>query len=168
MGVAMQSPEVIDKLILVGGAGHLRPEERPKASQDAIDTLSGFQGSREGMFDIVDVLSVKDWYDREAMVDHRLRNLDRPGVQEALGATMKIATGGDMYYDDEEIASITTETLIINGRDDLVIPPAGAFGLFELIEESSVHILPDCGHWVMVDQVEWATSLVVDFFEYGC
>lgn len=168
MGVAMQSPEVIDRLILVGGAGHLTPDERPQESQDAIEVLSGFDGSREAMFDVVDVLSVTDWYDRAAMVDHRLANFERPGVQAAFGETMRIATGEmDMYYDDEEIASIPNQTLIINGREDLVIPPKGAWGMFDLIEDSSVHILPNCGHWVMVDQVDWATSLVAEFFEYG-
>lgn len=167
MGVSMQSPDVIDKLILVGGAGHLRPEERPLESQEAIEVLSGFDGSRDAMFDVVDVLSVADWYDRAAMVDHRLENYGRPGVQAAFGETMKVATGGDMYYDDEEIAAIRNETLIINGRDDLVIPPRGAWGMFNLIDDSSVHVLPNCGHWVMVDQVEWATALVADFFEYG-
>lgn len=167
MGVAMQSPEIIEKLILVGGAGHLQPEDRPQGSQDAIEVLSGFDGSKEAMFDVVDVLSVTEWYDREAMVDHRLENYDRPGVQAAFRETMKIATGGDLYYDDEEIAAIPHETLIINGREDLVIPPRGAWGMFDLIDKSSVHILPNCGHWVMVDQVDWATSLVANFFDYG-
>ena len=167
MGVAMQSPEVIDRLILVGGAGHLRPDERPRESQKAIETLSGFDGSREAMFDVVDVLSVTDWYDRAAMVDHRLENFERPGVQEAFAETMKVATGGDMSYADEEIASIPTETLIINGREDLVIPPVGAWGLFELIDDSSMHILPECGHWVMVDQVDWASAIIADFFEHA-
>lgn len=168
MGVAMQAPDRIDRLVLVGGAGHLRPEERPPASQEAIEVLSGFDGSREAMFDVVDVLSVTDWYDRAAMVDHRLENFERPGVKAAFGETMRIATGEmDMYYDDEEIASIPVPTLIINGREDLVIPPRGAWGMFDLIDDASVHVLPHCGHWVMVDQVDWATSLVADFFDYG-
>jgi len=165
MGVAMQSPETIDKLILVGGAGHLTPDERPQFSRDAIDTLSSFDGSREAMFDVVDVLSETDWFDKAAMVDHRLSNLERPGIEAAFAETMRIATGGDMYYDDDEIASVDVETLIINGRDDLVIPPEGAFGLFDLIDDSTVHVLRNCGHWVMVDQVKWATALIEDFFE---
>jgi len=154
-------------LILAGGAGHLRPEERPERSREAIQTLSSFDGTWEAMDDVVDVLSVSEAYDRDAMVDHRIEILGQPGVQEALAATMEIATSGDMYYEDEEIAAIPNETLIINGREDLVIPPRGAWGMFDLIEDASVHILPRCGHWVMVDQVEWATSLVVDFFSYG-
>jgi len=165
MGVAMQSPETIDKLILVGGAGYLTLDERPQSCRDAVDILSSFDGSREAMFDIVDVLSVTDWFDRAAMVDHRLSNLERPGIEAAFSETMRIATSGDMYYDDEEIAAVDVETLIINGRDDRVIPPEGAFGMFDLIDDSTVHVLRNCGHWVMVDQVEWAASLIDGFFD---
>ncbi|WP_049987304.1 alpha/beta fold hydrolase [Halobellus rufus] len=163
MGVAMQRPDIVDKLVLVGGAGLLTPEERPQSCRDAIDTLSSFDGSRKRMHNVIDVLSVTDWYDREAMVDHRLENYEREGIQKAFGATMK--NSGTMYYDNEEIASIDTQTLIINGREDRVIPPEGGWGLFELIDDSSLHILPECGHWIMVDQVEWATNIISEFFK---
>lgn len=167
MGVAMQQSDVLDRLVLVGAAGHLTPDERPERSRQAIETLASFDGSREGMVDIVGVLSAADWYDVDAMVDHRLTNLGRDGIKEAFAATMKVARGGDMFYDDDEIAAIDVPTLIINGREDLVIPPVGAWGLFELIDNSSMHILPECGHWVMVDRVQWSVELVSDFFAYS-
>lgn len=168
-GVAIQQPELIDSLILVGGAGYRRSEEEQEVEDtrdDALDALASFEGSREGMYDIIDVLSVSDWYDRDAMVDHRLTNYRREGVQEALSETMRIAIGtDDMSYPDEQWATIETETLLIYGRNDVLMDPIVPWGIFNLVDDSSLHVLNNCGHWVLVDQMEQSVGIVAEFLE---
>lgn len=168
LGVAMQSPELIDRLILVGGAGYRRghDEERSQRSLEALDTLTSFDGSRAAMHDVIDVLSVADWYDREAMVDHRLANYERDGVQEAHKSTMEIAVTDDMSYPDEAFGTVDTETLLIYGRNDPLMGPKIPWSIFNLIDDSSLHILNDCGHWVLVDQLHRSTGIIAEFLSH--
>lgn len=166
LGVAQQHPELVDTLVLVGGAGYRTPGERPQKTRDAIEVLSSFDGSRDAMHDVIDVLSVTEWYDRDAMVDHRVANYERDGVADAHSATMRIATSEhDMYYEADDFRDVGTETLLIYGRDDPIIPPEDAWGMFNLLEQSSLHLLDRCGHWVMVDALDQAVGVITGFFE---
>ena len=48
-------------------------------------------------------------------------------------------------------AAITCPTLLVTGRDDPVAPPDMARQLAGLINGAKVEILPDCGHWAMIE-----------------
>lgn len=167
LGVAMQSPEVIDRLVLVGGAGYRRDEDEQRDASDALDVLTSFDGTREKMHDVVNVLSVSDWYDREAMVDHRMENWSREGIPEALAATQELAVTDDMSYPDEAFEEVETETLLVYGRNDPLMGPQIPWAIFNLIPDSSLHILNHCGHWVLVDQVEQSAAIIAKFLKHG-
>jgi 2-hydroxy-6-oxo-6-(2'-aminophenyl)hexa-2,4-dienoate hydrolase len=58
---------------------------------------------------------------------------------------------GGLYYEDDYIRRITAPTLIVNGKLDKVVPLANAYKFLELIGPSWGYIMPDCGHWAMIE-----------------
>lgn len=172
VGVSLQAPELVDKLVLVGGAGYRRDEEERKASEarreGALEVITAFDGTREAMYEVIDVLSTQDWYDRDSMVDHRLANWERDGVEQAHQAIMAIAgPTDDMSYPDAQWRQIEHETLLVYGGDDVLMGPEVPWAIFNLVDNSSLHILNNCGHWVMVDQIEQSAAIVSEFLNHG-
>ncbi len=65
--------------------------------------------------------------------------------------------------DTEAIAGITAPTLIVHGRDDLVIPVSNAWDLVQLIDDAELHVFGRCGHWTQIEYADAFSSLVLDF-----
>jgi 3-oxoadipate enol-lactonase len=57
-------------------------------------------------------------------------------------------------------AAITCPTLLVTGADDPVAPPEMARGLTGLIRGAELGILPDCGHWPMIEAPTAALRLL--------
>ncbi|MGB2270215.1 MAG: alpha/beta fold hydrolase, partial [Cycloclasticus pugetii] len=69
------------------------------------------------------------------------------------------------FYEDEYIAKITQKTLVVNGKNDLVVPLTHAHKFLELINDSWGYIVPHCGHWAMIEHPEDFASAVSQFIE---
>jgi len=69
--------------------------------------------------------------------------------------------------DDEEdyIASVQQKTLVVNGKDDQVVPLASAHKFLELIDDSWGYIMPHCGHWAMIEYPEDFSGAVSAFIK---
>ena len=101
-------------------------------------------------------------YSRELVNDElaevRYRAALAPGVQEAFSALFPAPRQRwveAITTPEEKIRAIPHETLIIQGREDKVIPLDNAYRLFNLIERSELHVFGRCGHW---SQIEWAAD----------
>src|SRR3546814_627338 len=57
-------------------------------------------------------------------------------------------------------AAIACPTLLVTGADDPVAPPEMARRLAGLIRGAEVEILPDCGHWPMIEAPATASRLL--------
>lgn len=65
--------------------------------------------------------------------------------------------------DLEAVSRITQPVLAIHGREDRLIPVAGAYWFGEHIDNARVHVLPHCGHWVQIEQRDRFVFLVRAF-----
>jgi 2-hydroxymuconate-semialdehyde hydrolase len=66
---------------------------------------------------------------------------------------------------DEEVKKIQHDTLLVHGREDLVIPyKETSLKLFELMPNAELHIFPNCGHWTQIEKTEEFTQLCENFF----
>ncbi len=70
-----------------------------------------------------------------------------------------------MTHPLDAIRAITAPTLIVHGRDDLVIPLQNAYDLLHLIDDAQLHVFGRCGHWTQLEHAAEFTELVTDFLQ---
>ena len=160
MSLAIQQPERVERLVLMGAMGVVFP------ITPGLDFAWGYEPSIENMRRCLDYFA----YNRELVTDElaevRYRAALEPGVQEAFSAMFPAPRQRwveAMATPEDRIAAIPHETLIVHGRDDQVIPLDNAYRLLGLIERSELHVFGRCGHW---SQLEWAddfNALLVRF-----
>ena len=76
-----------------------------------------------------------------------------------------IGQQGGLFYPAEDIARVKTQTLVVNGKEDLVVPLSCAYKFLELLENSRGYLIPHVGHWVMIEAPEEFAELVKRFLD---
>lgn len=93
---------------------------------------------------------------RELLAEQLINGFAAPGVVPAAVAL----TGYDLL---DRLGRIRVPTLIIWGRDDLVVPAADAAGFAARIADSRVVIFDDCGHVPMLERPVRFNRLLAEF-----
>lgn len=152
-GLAAKQPERVDRLIGIGGVG----------------TTLFSPGPAEGIGLLMDFLAEPDrpalrrWlrsmvYDQSLVTDQLLEErwaqVTEPGVIESMKdlynpAAIAKVSRGEVSFD---LADVAAPTLLFWGRDDRVSPVDMAIMPMRLMPDVELHILPNCGHWVMIEQ----------------
>lgn len=147
MGVAIERPDLVNKLVLMGSAGVRAP------ITDELKAIMNYDYTTDGMLKIVRGLTNPAFRFDEELVNYRHGLSVREGTKQAYNAVMGwIRDQGGLYYEEDYIARITRETLVVNGKLDKVVPLSSAYKLLELIENSRGYIIPACGHWAMIEK----------------
>lgn len=161
LALAIAHPERVNKLVLMGAAG-VKFDLTP-----GLDEVWGYQPSVENMRKMMDLFA----YDRSLVSDElaelRYRASIQPGFQEAFSKMFPAPRQqcvDALASDPEDIKKIKHETLIIHGREDLVVPPITSTTLFDLIPNSQLHMFGCCGHWTQIEHNARFNELVKDFF----
>ena len=150
LGVAMQRPDLLNKIVLMSSAGlnhHVPP---------AIAASASYDFSMEAMRRIVRGLTRPEFEIDEDLIKYRFDLLEgKADKKAAYLETMRVVieTRG-IGYQEDEIAAVTTEALVFHGRDDKVIPVSEALRQMELLREAHAYLVPHCGHWAMIEQPE--------------
>jgi 2-hydroxy-6-oxo-6-(2'-aminophenyl)hexa-2,4-dienoate hydrolase len=61
---------------------------------------------------------------------------------------------GGLFYPPEVIARAACPALVVNGKQDKVVPLANAYRFLDLLPNSWGYIVPHCGHWAMIEHPE--------------
>jgi 2-hydroxy-6-oxo-6-(2'-aminophenyl)hexa-2,4-dienoate hydrolase len=158
LGVAMERPELVAALVLMGSAG-LNVEITP-----ALAPILRYDFTMEGMRRLIDGLTGPRFTASDDIVRARYEDSIRPDARRAYEAAMKwIARQGGLFYPEERIAAVKAETLVVNGKHDRVVPLSCAYRFLELLENSRGYIVPHCGHWVMIEAPGEFASIVLHF-----
>jgi 2-hydroxy-6-oxo-6-(2'-aminophenyl)hexa-2,4-dienoate hydrolase len=158
LGVCMSRPELVDKLVLMGSAG-LNAQ-----INEAIRVILSYAPSRENMQKLVRVLTHEGFSVDPGLIDYRLELTQQPGVMAAYGATMKwVAEQGGLFYPEEAIRQVKHKTLVVNGKQDQVVPPELGWKFSQLLESSWLYLIPHCGHWAMIEHPQEFCDIVTRF-----
>jgi 2-hydroxymuconate-semialdehyde hydrolase len=164
MSIAIRHPDRVSRLVLMGSVGV------PFAITPGLDAVWGYEPSVEAMEGLLHLFA----YDRDLigpdLARLRYEASVRPGVQEAYRAMFPAPRQralDAMTHSVDEIAAITAPTLVVHGREDLVIPLQNAFDLLGLIDEAQLHVFGHCGHWTQIEHAAAFTELVTDFLLAG-
>lgn len=160
MSLAIHHPDRVGRLVLMGSVGV------PFAITPGLDAVWGYQPSVEAMEGLLGLFA----YDRALigpdLARQRYEASVRPGVQEAYRSMFpapRQSAVDAMTHPVEAIAGIGSPTLIVHGRDDLVIPLQNAYDLLALIDDAQLHVFGRCGHWTQLERSAEFVSLVAEF-----
>jgi 2-hydroxy-6-oxo-6-(2'-aminophenyl)hexa-2,4-dienoate hydrolase len=158
LGVCARVPERVRRLVLMGSGGlPTPPGNRLKAA------ATRYQPTYESMVDVVNMMNNGFVLgDMEEIVRYRFEVSMDENNTVAREATMAIAReNADAIHllDEEVIRSIKTETLIVQGRDDVIFPPDTGLRFHEMLENSWLSSFPKSGHWAMLQYPEAFTEL---------
>ncbi len=147
MGVAIERPDLVHKLVLMGSAGVRAP------ITDELKAIMNYDYTTNGMLKIVRGLTNPDFVFDDELVNYRHALSIREDTKRAYNTVMGwIREQGGLYYEEDYITRVTQETLVVNGKLDKVVPLSSAYKLLELINNSRGYIIPACGHWAMIEK----------------
>ena len=162
LALAVNHPERVDRLVLMGAAG-LEFELTP-----GLDAVWGYEPSFGNMRNLISLFAYDQSLVSDELAEMRYRASVRPGVQESY-CRMFPAPRQDgirsLAQDEEAIAALRHEVLIVHGREDRVIPLESSERLHRLIDRSQLHVFGRCGHWTQIEHADRFVRLVGDFLD---
>ena len=159
LGVAMQRPDLLRKIVLMSSAG-LNHKVPP-----AIAAGATYKVTRDSIRAVIKGLTLPGFVIDEDLVTYRYNLLhDKLDKQHAYVKTMQgIVDAGGLFYEEEDIARIKTKALVFHGKEDTAIPLTEGFRLLQLLSEAHGYFMPHCGHWAMVEQAQTFVRISQDF-----
>ncbi len=170
--VAVGEPEWIDRLVLVSSAGisHATMRRGPVVAGARVSVLANpllrrldiAAMTRPGLRKLTmgGVMRHPERMPREMLVEFLAPALGAPGFVPAVAAL----TGYDLL---DRLERIRVPTLVVWGRDDLIVPAADAAGFMERIPGAQLVVFDDCGHVPMAEHPTRFNRLLAEFCEPG-
>lgn len=155
--LAAETPNIVDRLVLVGTSGEMAVHPDLLAAAEAGDRLAvdlivgwsfGTAGRRGGH------PQAGTWLPAAAV-----RLLER-SLDGALGSDLAACAG---FPGLERARRVTAPTLVIQGAEDRMTPVSAARKLVETMPDARLEIVPGTGHMVMVEAPDQVRRLMVEF-----
>lgn len=159
LGVAMTRPDLVANLVLMGSGGlttHISHE---------LGAVVDYDFTEAGMRRLIGVLSNPGFVPTSGQVSYRYELSVRPDVRAAYRATMGWVKANGLAYTEDQLREVKARTLVVNGKDDVIVPVETAYRFLELLENSTGYILPHCRHWAMIEYPRLFAEVCLDFIE---
>lgn len=157
MSLAIKYPERIRKIVLMGAMGVEFP------ITEGLDSVWGYEPSVENMKKMISLFVYNKAIATDDLAKMRYDASIEPGFQEAFSSMFPAPRQQwvkGMASNEADIAAIKHPTLIVHGREDMVIPVENSHRLFKLINNSQLHIFGHCGHWTQIEHASEFAKLV--------
>jgi 2-hydroxymuconate-semialdehyde hydrolase len=150
--MVLDAPERVDRLVLMGSGG------APVApTPDLLRMIRFYEDPTEAAMRELLPRFVHDPALLAGRLDEiaatRLAMASRPGVRRSHLATFDPAHE-PVQFTPEQLAGIAHETLVVHGREDRFLPVQASYFFAEHIPRAQLHVLPNTGHWVQLEQPE--------------
>ncbi|WP_036487834.1 alpha/beta fold hydrolase [Nocardioides sp. Iso805N] len=155
MAMALDHPEVVDRLVLVSSAGGLPLfTPTPSEGQKAIRSYYGGRGpSREKMVSYLELML----HDQELVTDELVEDRYQASL---LARPQDVGSPEQLWT---RLHQITAPTLVVWGRDNRVQGYDNALFLLQRIPDVEVHIFGRTGLWVPYERAARFEALIGDF-----
>lgn len=164
VALTIRHPERVKRLVLMGAAG-VEFELTP-----GLDAAWGYEPSVENMRKLLDIFAYNNDLITDELAELRYKASIQPGFQEAFSSMFPAPRQrwiSALASPEEDIKKIQQPTLLIHGREDIVVPPITSKKMFELIKNAQLHIFGCCGHWTQIEHNARFNRLAADFFKEG-
>lgn len=153
---ALAHPDRVRRMVLMGPGGLAVNTLSPAVSEGA-GRLFEFLAdpTRDRMIAWVKTMVSDPRLITDALIDERMNNASRPGVNETTAGIF--ATFDDPALDTlpplwARASEIRTESMIIWGRDDRMLPLEGGLFPFRQMPNAELHVFANCGHWAQIER----------------
>lgn len=151
--LALNHPERVAALILVGGSAKLRVGP---AILEAVNSPATFESAVE----MINTYSFhpdtpKEWLERSK---HNMLQVDPAVLRDDFAACHQ-------YDVMDRLSNIAHPVLILCGSMDVMTPPKHSRYLKDSLANAELHILKDAGHMVMLEQPDAIVSLIKQFVD---
>ncbi|WP_063007620.1 alpha/beta fold hydrolase [Nocardia kruczakiae] len=165
---ALAAPQRVDRLVTIGGIGTNIFSPQPG---EGIIRLSEFveNPTRDSLVAWLRSMVYDQALLTEELIEQRWEQATEPGVLEnsrrmygraALARMAEAARAADVTPGWANLRRISVPTLITWGRDDRVSPLDMSLIAMRTLPHGEVHIFPNCGHWVMIEQKQaWEATV---------
>jgi len=155
--IAMEQPERVTKLVLLGPGG-LESREDYFKMPGIQKMVAGFVGSgfdRDGLRQLLELLTFDPAVVTPQLVDERLAIL-RTQPKDVL-ARMKIPNLSD------QLGRVRCPVLGFWGIEDQFCPASGHEKILRSVSDSRFVLFSQCGHWAMIERAACFNRYVIDF-----
>ena len=165
---AMDYPEHVDKLILMGGGtgGGSMFTPMPAEGIKRISKLYR-EPTLENIKQMMDIFVYDTSHLTESLFQDRLDNI--LAREDHLENFVKSSEANRKQFPDVGpcLAEVNNETLIIWGRDDRFVAMDLGIRLLNGLPRAELHVFNRCGHWVQWEYADKFNRMVLDFLKHG-
>lgn len=162
LALAHRHPDRVRRMVLTGTVGISFP------LSPGLDQVWGYTPSLDNMAVLMGLFA----YDQRLVTDELLRLRYEasavPDVQERYAeafAAPRQRHLDAMALSVQELATITTPTLLLHGRDDQIIPlEATSLRLVRILPAADLVVFGRCGHWTQIERADDFRRQVDGFF----
>jgi 4,5:9,10-diseco-3-hydroxy-5,9,17-trioxoandrosta-1(10),2-diene-4-oate hydrolase len=164
--LALEHPERVDRMLLMGpGGGH--PVFSTWPSPGIINLVTAYEGdgiTAEKVKGFISQSLFNQSLITDELVAQRLEAAMDPRIVSQ--PPMRPGPGGppEDLWRDARLTRLPHETLIVWGREDRVLPLDNGMILLKQIQRAQLHVIPQCGHWVMWEQAAEFNRIALSFF----
>ena len=164
LAIATRHPERVVRTVLMGAAG-MKHE-----MTEGLVKVWGYQPSLDAMRDLMNTFAFDAGLVKEEIVRSRYEASIRPGAQEAFSSLFPAPQQrwlDELATDPELLKKMPHPTLIVHGREDVIVPFDCSVQFHQLIPNSELHVFGGCGHWTQIERRERFIELVTPFLKAG-
>lgn len=160
LALANHYPERVGRIVLMGAAG------LPFPITEGLEKVWGYQPSLEAMRDLMTTFAFDAALVKEEIVASRFQASVRPGAQEAFSSLFPAPRQrwlDALATSEDDLRALPNSTLILHGREDVIVPWRISQRFHELIPNSELHVFGHCGHWTQIEKRDRFIELVTPF-----
>jgi 2-hydroxymuconate-semialdehyde hydrolase len=160
VALAARHPERVERIVLMGAAGIEFP------LTDGLRNVWSYQPSPANMRKLMETFAYNAGLVTDVIVQSRFEASIRSGAQENFARLFPephqakldaLATPEDL------LRQLAHHVLILQGRDDIIVPVEVAYRFSALLPNSELHVFGNCGHWTQIEKKDRFLELVVPF-----
>ena len=163
LALTTRHPERVAGIVLMGSAGQSGFE-----MTTGLQEVWGYEPSLDNMRALMHTFAHDPALVKEEIVRSRYEASIRPGAHEKYSSLFPEPRQrwlGELATSDDKLAAITHPTLIIHGREDVIVPVDRSIRFNQVIPNSELHVFGGCGHWTQIERRDRFVELVIPFLK---
>lgn len=163
LAIAARHPDRVGGIVLMGAAG--RAEFK---MTKGLEDVWGYEPSLDNMRGLMNTFAHDSSLVKEEIVRSRYEASIRPGAQEKYSSLFPAPQQrwlSELSTSDDKLGAMPHSTLIVHGREDVIVPVQCSIKFNEVIPNSELHVFGNCGHWTQIEMRERFVELVIPFLK---